>query len=149
MKLAEALQERADLKIRIQNLRQRLLSNALVQEGEKPSEDPAELLKELQETLSREEKLVAAINLRNCITRVENRSLTEMIAMRDTLTEKISIYRDIVSAASNIASRASGREIRILSTYDVRALQKETDRLASQLRELNNKIQSTNWTTGL
>ena len=96
MKLAEALQERADLKIRIQNLRQRLLSNALVQEGEKPSEDPAELLKELQETLSREEKLVAAINLRNCITRVENRSLTEMIAMRDTLTEKISIYRDIV-----------------------------------------------------
>ena len=36
MKLAEALQERADLNIRIQQLRSRLENNALVQEGEQP-----------------------------------------------------------------------------------------------------------------
>ena len=47
MKLAEALQERADLNRRIEQLRSRLLNNAMKQEGEEPSEDPKELLKEL------------------------------------------------------------------------------------------------------
>ena len=42
MKLAEALQERADLNRRIAGLSSRLADNALVQEGERPAEDPAE-----------------------------------------------------------------------------------------------------------
>ena len=41
MKLAEALQERADLNKKISDLRGRLNQNSLVQEGEKPNEDPA------------------------------------------------------------------------------------------------------------
>ena len=47
MKLAEALQERADLNRRIEQLRYRLSNNVLVQEGEKPLEDPTALLEEL------------------------------------------------------------------------------------------------------
>ena len=43
MKLAEALQERADLNRAIQQLENRLSNNALVQEGERPAEDPQEL----------------------------------------------------------------------------------------------------------
>ena len=37
MKLAEALQERADLNRRIEQLRNRLENSALVQEGERPA----------------------------------------------------------------------------------------------------------------
>ena len=40
MKLAEALQERADLNRNIEQLRSRLRNNVLVQEGEQPAEDP-------------------------------------------------------------------------------------------------------------
>ncbi|MBQ9251399.1 MAG: hypothetical protein IJ188_05930 [Clostridia bacterium] len=47
MKLAEALQERADLNRTIKELRDRLDRVVLVQEGEKPVEDPVELLSEL------------------------------------------------------------------------------------------------------
>ena len=47
MKLAEALQERADLNRKIEELRRRLGSNVLTQEGEPPAEDPAALLAEL------------------------------------------------------------------------------------------------------
>ena len=47
MKLAEALSERADIQKRIQQLRSRLRRNALVQEGEKPAEDPHALLEEV------------------------------------------------------------------------------------------------------
>ena len=45
MKLAEALQERADIKRNLTGLRERLARVALVQEGEKPAEDPTELNK--------------------------------------------------------------------------------------------------------
>lgn len=47
MKLAEALQERADLNKKISDLQGRLNQNSLVQEGEKPNEDPIVLMQEL------------------------------------------------------------------------------------------------------
>ena len=78
MKLAEALQERADLNIRIQQLRSRLENNAFVQEGEQPAEDPDDLLSELNENVKRLEWLISRINLTNCVTSVEGRTLTEI-----------------------------------------------------------------------
>jgi hypothetical protein len=47
MKLGDALNRRADLKARIQQLPGRLAASAVVQEGDAPAEDPAALLDEL------------------------------------------------------------------------------------------------------
>lgn len=65
MKLAEALQERADLNKKIEQLRSRITSNALMQEGVLPVEDPEQLLKELDECLNQLEKLIIVINKTN------------------------------------------------------------------------------------
>jgi hypothetical protein len=46
MKIAEALALRADLQKRLEQLKQRLVKNARIQEGDKPEEDPAELQSE-------------------------------------------------------------------------------------------------------
>ena len=94
MKLAEALQERADLNRRIEQLRTRLDMNALVQEGEKPAEDPAELLSELNGCIARLEELISAINHANCRVTVDGSTLTQLIARRDALTLKIQAYAD-------------------------------------------------------
>ena len=48
MKLAEALQERADLNRNIEQLQSRLNNNVLVQEGEEPAEDPQKLKEMLE-----------------------------------------------------------------------------------------------------
>lgn len=149
MKLAEALQARADLNRRIQQLRTRLQNNAIVQEGEKPAEDPKALIKELDGCVDELETLIARINLTNCKTEVEGRSLTQMIARRDTLTLKLSAYRDLATAASQTACRASRTEIKILSTVSVQDLQKQVDGMARDLRLLDNAIQAANWTTEL
>lgn len=149
MKLAESLQERADLNKRIAQLRQRLDNNALVQEGEKPAEDPKALLKELNECLDRLEELMARINLTNAKTVVEGKTLTELIARRDVLKLRDSALRDLVSEASQTARRATRSEIRILSTVDVKALQRQADDVAKQLRETDTLIQQANWTTDL
>ena len=149
MKLAEALQERADLNRSIQQLESRLSANAIMQEGEDPAEDPKELLEQLNRSIDRLEELTAAINLRNSITLHEGETLTRMIARRDALTLRLRILRQFAGQASTTAHRARGSEIRIISTVNVKALQKELDNLSRELRLLDNTIQSINWSTEL
>lgn len=145
MKLAEALQERADLATRISQLSNRLCNNALVQEGEKPAEVPSELLAELNRCMTRQEELMVRINLTNSAVRVGEESLTALLARRDCLKKRIGILREVVNTASQTAHRASRTEIVIRSTVDVSAMQKQVDALARQLRETDNAIQQANW----
>ncbi len=145
MKLAEALQERADLNRRIQQLQQRLGNNAIVQEGEQPAEDPKELLVELDRAVCELEDLISRINLTNCRTLVGGKSLTELLARRDMLTVKLGAYRNLVQSASQVSRRATRTEIKLLSTVNVKDLQKQVDQMAKELRLLDNSIQETNW----
>ena len=149
MKLAEALQERAHLNRRIEQLRYRLNNNVLVQEGEKPLEDPAALLEELESSFTRLEWLIARINLTNCAVKVEGRSLTELIARRDVLSLRAEAYRRLVEEASQNTHRATRTEIKILSAVDVPALQRQADDASRELRLLDNTLQATNWTADL
>ena len=149
MKLAEALQERADLNRRIAELRSRLTDNALTQEGERPAEDPAELMAELDRCADLLEQYIARINLTNCYTVVEGRTLTELLACRDRLILQIGAYRDLVSSASQTGRRARGTEIKVLSTVNVAEIQKRVDAMSRELRALDNTIQQANWTTEL
>lgn len=149
MKLAEALQERADLNRRIEQLRYRLNNNVLVQEGEKPLENPAALLEELESSFTRLEWLIARINLTNCAVKVEGRSLTELIARRDVLSLRADAYRRLVEEASQNTHRATRTEIKILSAVDVPALQRQADDASRELRLLDNTLQATNWTADL
>lgn len=149
MKLAEALQERADLNRKLAQLRSRLAANATVQEGETPGEDPAELLAELNGCIARLEELMARINLTNSKTVVNGKTLTEWIARRDALQIKVEAYRELRDSASGLARRAQRSEIKILSTVEVREIQKQADAISQELRKIDNRIQETNWQTEL
>ena len=149
MKLAEALQERADLNKKIEQFKERLRNNCQVQEGEKPAENPTELLAELNDAVSRLEKLMAQINLTNCATKVNGTTLTELIAKKDALSIRVQTLREIIAEASRTVYRARGSEIKILPAMDVVALQKTADSLAKELRLCDNLLQETNWKTEL
>ena len=149
MKLAEALQERADLNRRIQQLQQRLNNNAVVQEGEQPAEDPQELLIELDNCAANLEELIARINLTNCRTAVDGENLTALLARRDALKLRLSAYRDLAYSASQLGRRGMRSEIKLLSAVNVRELQKQVDQMAKELRVLDNSIQAANWATEL
>ena len=149
MKLAEALSERADIKKRIEQLENRLILNAKVQDGEKPSEDPKELITELDYLIKRFEELVTKINLRNATVVDSSETLTSLLARKDALTLKINVMRDFLSEASSITSRGMRSEIKILPTIDVASYQKKIDKLSKELRELDVRIQTINWTIDL
>ena len=62
MKIAEALALRADLQKRLEQLKQRLVKNARIQEGDKPEEDPVELQSELEKSAQELTLLIQRIN---------------------------------------------------------------------------------------
>jgi len=149
MKLAEALNLRADISMRISQLSERLNANSKVQEGEQPSEDPMELLAELDRLTEQLSSLISRINLTNSSTVHEGKTLTEMIAEKDTLSLKSSIIRSFLTAATVKIERYSNKEIKIFSTVNIRDMQKRSDELSERIRKLNVSIQQLNWSTEL
>ena len=149
MKLAEGLLLRADQQKHMEQLRQRLSDNALTQEGEKPAEDPRELLQELDRCAEELQTLVTRINLTNAATKKEGRTLTELLANREILSLKVSILRSTLETASKKVQRGTHSEVKILSTLDVPALRKELDHMSQNLRKLDTWIQEANWLTEL
>ena len=149
MKLAEALILRADLQKRIDQLRVRLNNNAKVQENDEPSEKPEELLNELDSNINQLKILIKQINKTNCVTVSNGQTLADLIAERDTLTLKSNILRGFLNIAGQKVNLYSTTEIKIMSTVDVPALQKEFDLLSKKIRETDTELQQANWLTEL
>ena len=149
MKLAEALAIRKDTQKRIEQLKSRILNNVRVQEGDSPSEEPKELMKEMDVCLNTLFSLIFKINKTNMNTISEGRTITEMMAERDILSMRITSLREIFNKASESQERYSRSEIKMVTTIDIKPLGKKIDDLSKQLRELEMKIQTLNFTTEL
>ena len=149
MKLAEALNQRADLQKRIAQLRERLSNNVKVQEGDQPAEKPEDLFRELENALSQLRDLIVRINRTNQETVWEGQTLTEMIAGKDVLSMHLGALRAALDAASVRSDRYSRNEIKFVRTVDVNVLQKKVDDLSRDLRELDSRLQQANWMTDL
>ncbi len=149
MKLAEALSERSDIHVRMDQIADRLNNNARVQEGDRPAEDPAELVREYDLLAARLEDLVTRINLTNSRTISEGETLTALLARRDCLTLRVNTLRVFLHEASALTGRGTRSEIRVLSSVDVPTYRKRADDLSRELRALDVRIQGLNWTTEL
>ena len=150
MKLAEALSIRKELQTRISQLSSRLMNNVKIQEGDEPAEDPKDLFKELDSCLKQLEEYIYRINLTNLHTVSGKKSLTQMLAERDVLTKRVSVLQEVFNQASSSSSeRYSRSEIKYVTTVDVKALRKQSDKLSAQLRQLDIEIQSLSFSTEL
>jgi hypothetical protein len=150
MKLAEALILRADYQKRIEQLRQRIVRNAKVQEGDTPAEDPVALLAELRTVSVSLTRLVQQINTTNARTAFGPAGVvSDALAERDSLKQRQAILREIAQGAVPVQQRNTRSEVRFVSTVDVSAIQAEADGLAREHRELDSRIQEANWLTEL
>ncbi len=146
MKLAEALILRADAQKRVEQLKQRLARSARVQEGEKPPEDPAQLLAELERVLGQLADLIKQINRTNASALFgDGRTLSDVLADRDVLALRRSALTSVIEATTTRIDRYTRSEVKFYSTVDVGALQRQVDDLARQYRELDTQVQEANW----
>lgn len=150
MKLAEALVLRADYQKKVEELKNRLLKNAKVQEGDLPYEDPTLLLKELDKILSELSILIKRINKTNTSTLVnKKKTIADLIVDRDIIAAKRNIIVTLADNAVIKLDRYSKSEIKYVSAVNIPELQKTADSLAKQYRETDTLIQETNWKTEL
>ncbi|EYB66849.1 hypothetical protein DEIPH_ctg064orf0010 [Deinococcus phoenicis] len=150
MKLAEALIERADLQKRAAQLEARILANMQVQEGDLPAEDPLLLLNEFLTVTAALETLLPRIHRANLTTVLEGGlTLTEALTRRDLLDLRLRVLRGMAEAATLKQTRYSNSEVKMVAVVPARDLQKQVDALARDRRELEARIQQTNWLTDL
>lgn len=151
MKLAEALRLRADNKVRLKELESRIESNAVTQEGEKPTEDVSVLLAELEKTIDSQEHLIRTINRTNSATELEpGITITDALATRDMLTKRVHLLTSILSDVRPTGLfRSRSTELRSIVLIDVAGVRTRIDGLAADLRRLDMQIQERNWTVEL
>ncbi|WP_373137933.1 DIP1984 family protein [Mycobacterium marinum] len=150
MKLAEALSLRANAARRVEQLRTRIVGNARYQEGEEPAEDAAALLAEAGETLDEYAALIRRINRTNAATAIgADGTLTDALARRDALRLRHYVLTAAADAAAGsnqpTYSRQLRSELKMLPALPVAELRAQADELARELRELDVRIQQSNW----
>jgi hypothetical protein len=150
MKLAEALLERKSLMQKIETLRARLAENAMVQEGDRPAEDPQLLMVELNDTVNQLESLIRRINATNNVTRLaDGTTVSEAIVARDMLRLRRQALETVAESASVRQARYMRTEVRYVATVNTADLRQQIDGLSKEWRELDAQIQAVNWMTEL
>jgi hypothetical protein len=154
VKLAEALSLRADSARQIERLRARIAGSARFQEGEKPAEDAAALLTEAGRVLNEFESLIRRINRTNAAAAIgADGTLTDALARRDALRLWHSVLTSAADAASGAGQPSYTRQLRselkMLSALPVARLRAQADDTARELRELDVRIQRSNWEVDL
>jgi hypothetical protein len=146
MKLAEALLLRADIQKKLASLQARAQRYAVVQEGERPAEDPQEILRQIDLVAGELQRLVFTINRANLTHQVRTgESLTEALAKRDTLVLRHRILQSVVDVCAKPPERYGVKEIRWITTVEVASLQRQVEDLAKEIREINAAIQEAGW----
>ena len=137
------------MQTRIEQIKARLLNNMKVQEGDQPTENPAELMKELDGCLKQLEEYIFRINATNMHTVKDGKTLTQMMAERDVLGKRLQVLREAFDRASQSQDRYGRNEIKYVTTIDVPALRKQIDQYAQQFRLFDMEIQALNFSTEL
>jgi hypothetical protein len=146
VKLAEALILRADYQKRFEALKQRLFRVAKVQDGDRPAENPTDLLREMESVAEALTRIIQQINATNSVTLLQdNMMIADAIAVRDVLRLRYGLYRDLAQAATVTQQRTTRSEVKFVSGVNVREIQQKADDLAREQRELDARIQEANW----
>ncbi len=154
MKLAEGLALRADAARRVEQLRARIVGSARYQEGEEPAENAAALLAEVGMVLDEFEELIRRINRTNAAAQIgSDGTITDALARRDVLRLRHAVATSAADAATGRNHGGSGRQLRselkMLAALPVAELRAQADGLAREIRELDVRIQRSNWEVDL
>lgn len=157
MKLGEALTLRKKQAEKLNELRTRIQTNALVQEGDAAQEDVHKLVGEYAALSAEHRDLVLKINKTNQETvtthNTAQRTLAQLIAERENLIRQRNLYITTAEAATvtgrDLYNRYSRTEIKYVPQINVPDFRATADDLAQQVTKIDVKIQSINWETDL
>ena len=156
MKLAEALAERKDKTKKLEELKQRIVTSEIFEEGEEPNEDSGALLEEYISILKELSLLISSINVTNAHTLLEVDgafvSLTDVIMLKDMLLKKLNCYQFILSGLTprvDYHRVQAGIKPKYIKRFANTEIQGQIDAMSKQIRNYDCIIQAANWATEL
>lgn len=148
MKLAELLKHRSGLQNQADDLTARLLDNVKVVEGDTPPESPTALLASLDQVYAELERVVNIINRVNSTEKSPlGENLSAVLVRRELLGRRLSLRKKAAERATKRDTYQA--DVRYTRHVDVSTLHREADELGKQYRELDNQIQSLNWSINI
>ena len=118
----------------------------MVQEGELPSENVDELLKQASGVMQEHIKIVQLINAANQTQKLtDGRLLGVTLADRDALVLQHSLVTAAIQATNKDVIRYGLKEIKWIPQINIAAMQKRSDDLSKSIRDINISIQAANW----
>lgn len=152
MRLAEALILRKYNKEQLESFQHEISSILFVAEGQEPEENIYEMLDSLAELTSKQIQLISDIEKTNALTEIEGiGSIAKALTIRQMLSQK---QRIINALCESIQYGRSDRRIGIgqgsdVQTISIVELKEISNEIGKSLRELEVKLQQTNWSTEL
>lgn len=142
MKLGEALTLRSKQGQKLNDLRQRIIANALVQEGQQAVENSNDLVEEFKTLSAEHADMVRRINKTNL-----NNGLIEMLVEREHLGRMRAVYDMAASEATprRDSYRWMRTEVVFAPVITVETWRHTAEMYAEQLRVLDVQIQEKNW----
>lgn len=151
MNLGEALTLRARQAQRMNDLKGRIKASAVVQEGDDPPEDANNLIAAYIETSLEHKNLMIRITATNASKMVEEgQTLAQLLQEREALIRERNLYSVVADSASpGERFRYMRSEIKMVPKVDIAELRGLEEQLIEDIRQLDVKIQTINWTTEL
>lgn len=144
MKLSEALVEKSYLSTKLNDLKDRLLVNGKVQEGDTSPENVTDLFAELNHIINQLE------DISKKIVKTNNKSnLSVKLIEKEMMEKKINILKFTIDNCQVKSDRYSRTEIKMVTTFDLKKTREIMEDLIKKKRALDMSIQETNWKTEL
>src|ERR1700677_3236597 len=113
MKLSEALIEKSHLNKKISEIKERLVANGKIQEGDSVVEDPESLFSELGGVYEQLLSLNKRIAVTNSQTQIdENKKISDILIEKDIMEKKICVLKHVLEESQVKIGRFSRSEIK-------------------------------------
>lgn len=104
MKLAEALLIRSDMQKKLAQIKGRIRSNAKVQEGDTPNEDPSHLMIEASQVITELSTLIERIHRTNAVAKTDkDQSMLTLLVEREALEMRHKLLIEAIEATDTEA----------------------------------------------
>jgi translation initiation factor IF-1 len=150
MKIAEALNERKDLQVKLTQLKNQMKANVMIQEGDKVTANPEEVIAQYSDANKRLAHIITKINKLNTVTylvHMPELTLTQAIENREELRRQYDLVNSAIKTGEESTRMYSRSEIKMVRTIDLPKYHKLRDSLGKSIREYDTAIQETNWVT--
>ena len=146
MNILEAITLKKDLEKRIENLGSRYVGNLTTLKGEKPHEDPNELLMEMDKSIIQLNDLCYRIDAADLYVKNNTgKTLIELVIERESLSKRLNVLRNALNEVTFGSYYDYGynsrREVEFDVVVSIETISKLFDDAEEQLRQVTSEIQ--------